>query len=181
MVRFSKILITIGLSILVVLGCKQSKKPFNQRRDECVYNKLVNENEFYSFNKTKFQKSEILNYFNKGIIVDSSYHTLSDGEAMLYYTFKDDSSKFVLSLDNYSKGKLDFSVAYFDIKTDIFKFDNGIKINMTRSDFFKAMEIKETDCDTFDIDLNAKFSDYYYRFVFVDDKLNSIKTEYIRE
>ena len=131
----SKIWIVAIVLIIAAFGCQHMKKPFMQRIEECTSYKKIKENAFYSFDYSRFDLSAIKGYFKSGIKIDSSFTKRSDGGDVLAYTFKDDSSKFIFSLYDYSEGKLNFDLAYFETKSDIFKFNNGIKVNMTRSDF----------------------------------------------
>jgi hypothetical protein len=120
-------------------------------------------------------------YFKDGTYIDSAYDKLMNGDTILYYTFKDDSSKVIFTLYDFNKGKRNFDVAYLQLKTNIFHFKNNIRIDMPRTEFFNTLNIKETDCDTFDINLDKKFSGRYYRFVFIDDRLQKISKEYVLE
>jgi len=172
-----KILVFYSFLILFVAGCNHSKKPFLKRIEECTCQKQYSDSLFFSFDKTRFDKSEILTFFTKNVQIDSSIKKRSDGGEILDYTFRDDSSKVIFVLYDYADHKFDFNIAYFQIKTDIFRFNNDIKINMTRSDFFKTLNTKISDCDTFDI-----FADkpgYYFRCVFNKDKLKSVTIELI--
>ncbi len=169
----------IGSLITIALGCKHTTKIFMQRIDECTYDGRMNENTFYSFDTAEFKISILLKYFREGIKMDSAYDILVNGDTLVTYTLKDDNSKVVFSLFNLSKGKRNFDVAYLQIRSDLMVFKNGIKINMSRSDFFNTVGIKKTDCDTFDIDLDQKLSGRYFRFVFSDEKLKSIDKEYV--
>ena len=151
-----------------------------QRLDDCVINANFTDTVFYSFDKSNFDIKLIQNLFDKNVLIDSAFDNRGNGLISLHYTFKDKNSKVVFSLYDVSKGKRNFDIAYLDLKTDIFKFRNGIKVNMTRSDFFKAMKLKETDCDTILIDPKTRRNWYDYRFEFKNDTLRLIKTEYIK-
>jgi len=171
--------LTIALLILIILGCKYTKKPFIQRIPECTYDGRMNEYTFYPFDTTKFSRSIVDACFKKGVEIDSMYSKLFKGDSVLYYTYKDDISKVVLSLYNLSKGQRNFDVACLELRSNILVFKNGIRINMSRSDFFKTLGIQETDCDTFEISLDQEYSGKYFWFVFVDDKLSSISKKYV--
>jgi hypothetical protein len=173
-------LLLIGSLITIAVGCKHTKKPFMQRIDECTYDGRMNENTFYLFDTSEFKIIALLKYFREGIKMDSAYDKFINGDTIVTYTFKDDNSKVVFSLFNLSKGRRNFDVSYLQIRSDLMVFKNGIKINMSRSDFFNTLGIKKTDCDTFDIDLGQKLSGRYFRFVFSDEKLKSIGKEYVQ-
>jgi hypothetical protein len=151
-----------------------------QRIDECTYDGRMNENIFYLFDTSEFKIGILTKYFKEGIRMDSAYDKMINGDTIITYIFKDENSKVVFSLFNLSKGRRSFDVAYLQIRSDLMVFKNGIKINMSRSDFFNTLGIKKTDCDTFDINLDQKSSGRYFRFVFSDEKLKSIDKEYVQ-
>jgi hypothetical protein len=166
-----------GFLIIFSIGCTQPNKPFLQRINECVSDKIIDKDSLLPFDKSFFKKSVILSQFIKRVTVDSSVVKTHNGDSLLSYIFQDDSSKIVFCLSNLSQGKHDFDIIDFDLKSNLFRFKNGIKINMTRTDFYNKILTKETNCDSFDI----KFSRIgnFLRFIFVRDTLKHIKTEYI--
>jgi hypothetical protein len=170
----------IGSLITIAIGCQHTKRPFMQKIDECTYDGRLNENTFYLFDTSEFKIGILPKYFKEGIGMDSAYDKMINGDTIVTYTFKDENSKVIFSLFNLSKGRRNFDVTYLQIRSDLMFFKNGIKINMSRSDFYNTLGIKKTDCDTFDIDLDPKFNGCYFRFVFSDEKLKSIDKEYVQ-
>jgi hypothetical protein len=164
---------------LIIIACHHSTKPFVQRLEECTLLKDTSafEDQFYPFVENGFDKKSILLYFNTGVQIDSGFDLKSNGDTVKFYKFYNNDSRMIFSLNNYSKGEEDFDIALFEINSDFFMFKNGIQVNMLRRDFFKTIETKETNCDTFDI--VEPYHGCYFRFTFREDKLKAICKEYI--
>ena len=61
------------------------------------------------------------------------------------------------------------------IKDNVFKAKNGVKVNMTREEFFKKINSGLVNCDTFTIQEGDLAT--FYHFIFEKDKLKTIEIQ----
>jgi hypothetical protein len=172
----------LGLIVIVSIiaaACHHSKKPFMFRLEECTLQKESSyfKEHFYPFEENEFDKKSFLQYFDSSVQIDSGFNTKSNGDSVKFYRFHNNDSRMIFSLNNYSIGEKDFDIAIFEINSYFLKFKNDLQVDMSRAEFFKILEIKETDCDTFDI--IEPTGGCYYRFTFTEDILKAILKEYI--
>ena len=151
-----------------------SKIP-NKTINSCLisYESDVFKTNFFPFDFENFNTRNLLKYFTISVIVDS-IETNSEGYITRDYTFSDKDSKISLFVKiNNTNGDNYFYLNKSTIKTDLIKFKNDIRINMSRHDFFKAIKSTWAECDTVTIKEGDMIT--YYYFIFEDDKLKTIQ------
>lgn len=128
------------------------------------------ERDFYPFTDTIYKTSNFIKYFKKDVKTDSNFIS-SKWDTILYYEYYDDSSRFYIDICNYKKKIYKYTIGGFKINSDLIRFKNGIRYNMTRDEFFSVVDCEELNCDTLYVQCS---NGYYYRFIFRNDKLKQI-------
>jgi len=136
--------------------------------ESCIFLK-----EYFPFKFENYKTGELKAYFDKSIIVDSVENN-NNGYITRDYTFRNKLSNISFLV------KINDSEHYFylnraTIKDNLFKSRNGVKINMTREEFFKTINSGLVNCDTFTIQ-EGDLATFYY-FIFEKDRLKTIEIQ----
>lgn len=136
--------------------------------ESCIFQK-----EYFPFEFENYKTGKLKAYFDKSITVDSVENN-NDGYITRDYTFRNKLSNISFLV------KINDSEHYFylnraTIKDNLFKSRNGVKINMTREEFFKTINSGLVNCDTFTIQ-EGDLATFYY-FIFEKDRLKTIEIQ----
>jgi len=166
------------LFIIIICGCNQTIISDFQNGHRCYIEKNITifENQLYPFTFSDFHKERIIKYFNKNTLIDSGFNLTARGDSIKFYRFYNDDSRVIF--DGFPANKI-FNIAVLELNSDLFRFKNGIRIGIAKMDFFNTLELDESNCDTVDIMDIKRQKGYYFRFVFKNDILKSIRREYI--
>lgn len=163
--------------IAFLLGCKQEHKSWEEKMANCTFimDKKAIENSIFPFDINKFTLDEILSFCPKNIVVDSLIY--SDDCNIVYYTISKDSS-FIKIIKNTSsqniKRKELWTCSFY---SNVFE-STKIRIGIDRKEFFKVLKLKNGECESVIIKTsyssNNLFDNFYYQFIFKDNRLIEI-------
>lgn len=130
-------------------------------------------NYYFPFVFENYNTEKLKAFFDKSITVDS-VETNNSGYITRIYKFSNKVSEisFFVKIN-------DTETFYYlqgaTIKDNLFETKNGFEINMTRKDFFKAINTDIVNCDTFTIQEGDMAT--YYRFIFEKDRLKVVEIQ----
>lgn len=165
-----------------IFSCQTKNPSVTQSNKTPVKNTLANTaclyenesvtflNEFFPFEFTNYNTKKLLSYFDESVKVDS-VETNNSGYISRVYKFSNHRSEisFFVKINDPEPYFYQFGAT---IKNDFLKTRNGIKIDMSRADFFKAVDKPILQCDTFTIQEGEMAT--FYQFIFKRDKLKTI-------
>jgi hypothetical protein len=182
----TRILTMIIIGVLLIFSCK-SRKELEPNKNNSVTSSdkflttnnclIVNETEnfkteFFPFDFSSYNTGKLRSYFNASVTVDS-VESSNEGYISWIYTFRDNTSKISFFVKKGDTEDKYFYLEQSSIKSDLLKTKNGIRINISRNDFFNTIKISPSICDTFTIQEGDMAT--YYRFIFDKDKLKTIE------
>jgi hypothetical protein len=136
--------------------------------DSCIF-----KTRFFPFDFTNYNTQKLRAFFEKSITVDSVENN-NNGYITRIYKFKNKLSE-VRFLVKITDPEPYFYLDRAVLRNNIFPSKNGVKIDMSRAEFFKSINSKSVGCDTFIIQ-EGDLATYYY-FIFEKDRLKTIEIQ----
>jgi hypothetical protein len=125
---------------------------------------------YFPFRLKGLSAKRILKYFSDDTTCDSIDIDKS-GYSSCFYTFSDGKSTVTLYLK--SRENDEMYLYNSSIKSNFLKTNSSIKMEMSRSEFYKAVDLNFGNCDT--VLINEGWVGNSYYFIFRSDKLSAIE------